>query len=273
MAKAELQKEKANTALAILDMSADAGAGMENATQESFAIPFLSVLQKNSPQVDETSGAAIEGAKQGMFFENVTGRMFDGKTGVTLVQVAYRRTFLRWAPRDAGGGFKGEFTAEQVAKLRESGQIAEVDGKLLAPLPDGTLHDKKCDKFADTRLHYCLLVDESTGLATNVLLSLASTQIKKSKQLMALLASVKRQGAQGPYTPPTFGVKIRATTLPESNDLGSWMGLKFELSGDVTDHALYAQAKAFNISVNKGSVTSNFETVAAEQEQAQPTTF
>ena len=56
--------ETTNTALALsASMFADdAGAGMEGATAESFAIPFLSVLQKGSPQVDEASGAALEGA-------------------------------------------------------------------------------------------------------------------------------------------------------------------------------------------------------------------
>ena len=40
--------EKKSTAVAIpaMDFAADAGAGMEGAGQESFAIPFLSVLQK-----------------------------------------------------------------------------------------------------------------------------------------------------------------------------------------------------------------------------------
>ena len=86
MAKANSKTEKevalvTNSALAIPEdmFAADAGSGMEGATSESFAIPFLSVLQKGSPQVDEASGAAIEGAKAGMLWDNVAGRMFDGK--------------------------------------------------------------------------------------------------------------------------------------------------------------------------------------------------
>ncbi len=46
---------------------ADAGMGMEGTTVESFAIPFLLVLQSLSPQVDEAGGTAIEGARPGMF--------------------------------------------------------------------------------------------------------------------------------------------------------------------------------------------------------------
>lgn len=281
MARANPQKEesaviavppeveaKPGTAIAVIDMEADAGAGMEGANSESFAIPFLQVLQKNSPQVDETSGAAIEGAKQGMFYENVTGKMFDGKKGVLLVPCAYRRVYLRWAPRDAGGGFKGEIAPEVVAQMRANDEIKELDGHLFAPLQDGSVNPKKCDKFADTRLHYCLMLDPATGFATQVLLSLTSTQVKKSKSLMSMLASVKKNGTNGPYTPPTYAMIVRATTIPESNDKGTWMGVKFEMAGEVDNIQVYEAGKSFNKTVARGAVTANYEGAAPEDAQA-----
>ena len=259
-----VKDEPKNTAVAIAagDMfAADAGAGMEGTTQESFAIPFIVVLQSNSPQVDEASGAAIEGAKAGMFFENVTGRMYDGKTkGIVVVPCAYRRVFLRWGPRGGdGAGFKGELTVEQVTEMRAKGQLVDLDGKLLVPLPDGTVNDKKCDRVSDTRNHYVLLVDEETGAWTQALLSLTSTQIKKSKVLMSALASVKVKGANGLFTPPTFANHVRLTTTPEQNDKGKWMGLKIELAGLVESKELYEAAKAFNATVAKGQVEVKYE--------------
>lgn len=269
MAKNTTEKETnlpataANTAVATMDMSMfaeDAGAGMEGATAESFAIPFLSVLQKGSPQVDEASGVAIEGAKAGMLFENVTGKMFDGKVGVTIIPCAYRRVFLRWAPKGSdGAGFKGELAPEKVAEMRARGEISELDGKLYIPMPDGTVSDKKCDRISDTRNHYVLLVDDATGAWKEALMSLTSTQIKKSKMLMSALASVKVQGASGLFTPPTFANTVRVLTTPESNDKGTWFGLKFELSGQVTRPELYAAAKAFHSSVAKGTVIAKYE--------------
>lgn len=269
MAKNTTEEEKtlpataANTAVAAMDTSMfaeDAGAGMEGATAESFAIPFLSVLQKGSPQVDEASGVAIEGAKAGMLFENVTGKVFDGKVGVTIIPCAYRRVFLRWAPKGSdGAGFKGELAPEKVAEMRARGEISELDGKLYVPLPDGTVSDKKCDRISDTRNHYVLLVDDDTGAWKEALMSLTSTQIKKSKMLMSALASVKVRGASGLFTPPTFANMVRVTTTPESNDKGTWFGLKFELVGQVTRSELYAAAKAFHASVAKGTVIAKYE--------------
>lgn len=252
-------------ALAIAPMDAtmfaeDAGAGMEGTTHESFAIPFLSVLQKGSPTVDEALPTHIEGHKAGMLFENVTGQVFDGRKGLVAVPCSYRREFLRWGPKESGGGFKGSFTPEAVAEMRNSGKIVELDGQLYAPLDDGTVNDKKCDKFRDTRAHYVLLVDEETGAWKEALLSLSSTQIKKSKMLMSALASVKLKNGSGQlFTPPTFANFVRITTLGESNDKGSWFGVKFELIGSVDRAEIYAAAKALHSSVAKGAVAVKYE--------------
>ena len=254
--------ETTNTALALSAsmFAEDAGAGMEGATSESFAIPFLSVLQKGSPQVDEASGAAMEGAKAGMIYENVTSKLLDGKSGVLIVPCSYRRVFLRWAPKGSdGAGFKGELAPELVADMRAKGDIVDMDGKLYIPLADGTVNDKKCDRISDTRNHYVLLVDAATGGWKEALVSLTSTQIKKSKMLMSALASVKVNGPGGMFTPPTFANVVRMSTVPESNDKGTWFGVKFELAGQVDRAEVYAAAKAFHGSVSKGAVVAKYE--------------
>jgi hypothetical protein len=259
------EKTTALAAAGLMDFGADAGAGMEGATQDSFAIPFLSVLQKGSPQVDEASGAAIDGARAGMLYENVTGRLFSGKDGVVVVPCSYRREFLRWGARDAGGGFKGAFTPDAIAEMRSSGRVVDVDGKLYSPEPDGSVNPNRSDRFNDTRNHYVLILDEATGGWTEALLSLTSTQIKKSKMLMSALASVKLKNVAGQmFTPPTFANMVRITTGGESNDKGTWFGVKFELVGQVSRPEIYAAAKAFHANIAKGSVEVKYEDPASE---------
>lgn len=262
MSKNLVEAEKNMPGHQTMDFYSDSGAGMENAGQESFAIPFLTVLQKGSPQVDESSGQAIEGAKSGMFFENVTGRMFNGKDGVIVVPCAYRREFLRWSSRANGGGFKGAYTPEMVAEMRSKNQIKDLDGRLYAPEADGSVNPEKSDRFNDTRNHYLLLIDAATGAWTEALLPLASTQIKKSKMLMSALASVKLKNSSGQlYTPPTFANYVKITTIPESNDKGTWFGVKFELNGVVDRQELYVAAKAFHANVIKGDVNVKYDTI------------
>lgn len=251
---------KANALTLAMDFAADAGAGMENAGQDAFAIPFLAVLQKGSPQVDEASGQAIEGARQGMFYENVTGRLYSGKEGVVVVPCSYRREFLRWGSREAGGGFKGAYSPEVVAEMRLRNEIVEVDGRLYSPEPDGSVNPNKSDRYNDTRNHYILILDPVTGSWTEALLSLTSTQIKKSKMLMSALASVKLKNSSGQlFTPPTFSNMVRVTTVGESNDKGTWFGVKFELAGSVDRAEIYAAAKAFHANIVKGGVQVKYE--------------
>jgi hypothetical protein len=60
MAKAETTavavKEETNLALAS-QYSEDSGSGFEETSAESFAIPFLSILQSGSPQCKKSDGA------------------------------------------------------------------------------------------------------------------------------------------------------------------------------------------------------------------------
>lgn len=250
--------KKQSTEIVGFDPMADAGMGMEGTTAESFAIPFISVLQKISPQCEETDAAYVDGAKAGMLFESVSKALFDGKKGVSFIQCAYRRTFLRWSPRGAeGGGFKGEYAPEVVAEMRENGKLVEFEGKLWFPLEDGSINTKRCDFVADTRNHYLLLLNGDHP--RECLLSLTSTQIKKSKALMSLLANKKVGGVMK----PTFATVIRATTAIESNDKGTWHGINFSDEGDVTDAAIYAAAKAFYKSVVAGTVKASYEAPAA----------
>lgn len=253
-----VQADAADDAL----FAADAGAGMENTSAESFAIPFLNVLQKGSPQVDESvNGGAdvVEGAKQGMLYDNVSKVLFDGKEGVLIVPCAYRRVFIHWGPRAGeGAGFKGELTEAEVAEMRKAGKVAEVDGKLIVPDKDGVIDPKKCGRISDTRNHYILIVDPETGAGRHAVLSLTSTQIKKSKGLMAALAAIRLNGARGPFTPPTFANLVRVTTTPEQNDHGSWYGVKFDIEGRVSK-GLYEEAKAFHDLALKGKVDVKYE--------------
>ena len=261
----ELTTKQSSTLPAVASMFAvDAGAGMEGATVESFAIPFLNVLQKGSPQVDETSGAAIPGAKAGMLFESISGQMIDGKTGLTIVPCAYRRVFLHWSESK---GFQGEMLPEEVAKLRASGSIVEHKNRLYMPEKKGDEIDpEETDRIADARNHYVMIIDSKTGAWRQALISLGSTQIKKSRALMTALASVKMELSGNLITPATFANLVKVTTVPESNDKGTWLGWKFELTGFVTSPELYAAAKHFHKSVVEGQVKARYEEAEGKTE-------
>jgi hypothetical protein len=231
----------------VIDFGADAGGGMEGTDKDSFAIPFLKVLQKISPQCDEADAAYVEGAKGGMFYNTVTGEL---STEVIFLPCAFQRRFLRWAPRGSDQGFKGEYLPEEVAELRDSGEVRELEGRLYFPTESGEVHEKKSDRLIDTRSHFGI-----TEGGVQFLMPLSSTQIKKSKQLMSMLSAKKINGV----TPPTWMSRIRATSVLESNDQGSWYGVKFESVGELTDPALYAAAKTFHKLISEGAAKARYE--------------
>jgi len=245
--------------------AADAGAGREEASSDSYAIPFLVILQKGSPQVDEEQGAYIEGAKAGMFLNNVTNQLYSGKEGLAFIPVYFKREFLRWGAREGGGGgFKGVIAPETLAKLRQNGEVVELEGGLYFPNPDGSINPKRNDRVSDHRNHYGLILG-ADGETRPCLLSLTSTQIKKSKLLMSALADVRVMAPDNKrVNPASWANKVLLTTVGEQNDKGTWFGLRTELDGFVTRDQ-YAAGKAFYESVKKGTVEVKYEDTEAAQ--------
>lgn len=239
---------------AIPDMASFSGAGMENTDRESFAIPFLAVIQKTSPQVDKDSDAYIKGVEAGDLLLTSSGEVFKDEDGIDIVFCGYRRVFLRWAPLDDGGGFKGEIPVEEVAVLRSKGKIIEEDGRMFGD---------NGDLIADTRIHYIMVV-RPDGTFTPAVMSLKSTQIKKSKLLMTQIQSYTAKDSSGKsFTPPSFGHVFHAETVAESNDKGSWRGWKVSRVGFVEDADLFGACVEFHkMSVTEG-VKVNYEQEAA----------
>lgn len=234
----------------IPDMAQFSGAGMENTDRESFAIPFLAVIQKTSPQVDKDSDLYIKGAETGDLLLTSSGEVFKDEDGVNVVFCGYRRVFLRWAPIDEGGGFKGEIPVEEVAVMRSKGKLVEEEGRLFAD---------NGDIVADTRVHYVMVVRED-GTFTPAVMSLKSTQIKKSKLLMTQIQSYTAKDSNGKaFTPPSFGHIFHAETVAESNDKGSWRGWKLTREGFVEDPELFKACIEFNKMSASDAVKVNFE--------------
>lgn len=265
-AKKKAVAEKRNTSvIAGINFEKHAGAGLEQTDKDSYAIPFLAVIQRNSPQVDEANAKFIPEAKPGMLMNTVTGELIDGKTGVTILPCYFQRRFIRWGARGSdSSGFKGEFTVEAAQKIIDAGEVTPHNGKLLYPTKDGELDKEKCDSLSDTRNHFCLLL-QPDGSYKQVLLSLASTQIKKSKQLITLLDEVKVQGKNGKVTPPTWVNRVKLVTVPESNDKGSWYGVKVELDGFIDQQEHYEAGAKFYEAVASGDVNINYDSVAGTE--------
>jgi len=242
-----------------IDFESDAGMGMEGADKDSFALPFLTVLQGLSPQLE-----SVDGAKPGLIINTVTNELYSE---LLFVPVAFQRRFNRWIPRSQGGGFKGTMTVAEVEQLQASGKATEevqvVDGK------ESTVLMYEDTQLKDTRNHFVLMLDEDGGWHP-ALISLASTQIKRSKRLMAMIQNYVKSGANGrKFNPPSFASVYRATTESETNNKGTYKAWVFERVEDVTDAALYQAAKEFHAQVTSGAVVVAPPPEAGDEEGAE----
>lgn len=242
-----------------IDFSADAGKGMEGVDKDSRAIPFLIILQPQSPIILD---GKVEGAKPGHIANSVTSEVY-GESCI-IIPCAFQRRFIRWAPRDSGGGFKGEFTVAQVQEMRQKGEVKEVDNRLYFPLADGSINEKKCDKLSDTRSHFVMVMrNPEEKFAVPMVLSLTSTAIKISKQFISRIDGIKLHGKDGmPFTPPSFSHMYRVNTVKKTNDGGTWWIPDVEMVGPVKDGVIYNLAKGFHSQVSSGSVMAAHDSVA-----------
>ena len=244
----EVAVQVKNTAMALSaeDMAADAGGGFEEAGKDSYAIPFIQLLQKGSPPIDpdHPKHKEIPGAKVGSLFNTVTEEVVDGDKGMLVLPCHFQQSYIEWADKDAGGGFIAQHDVPTGVNLMAT---THKDEKGRDVLPNG-------NTLVDTRSHYVLVLNDD-GSAKPAVISMASTQVKKSKKWMSAMQDVKVKRADGEvFTPPMWAKAYRVKSIAESNAKGTWRGWDIARESDCPSASLYQQAKAFRDAVRAGKV-------------------
>ena len=102
MSKAVAETKETMNEIVTFDASIfeqDAGMGMGDLSQDDMAIPFLKVLSRQDPVLDD-----LDNAKAGDILNTVSNQVYAGKTGIRVIPCAYQRRYLEWAPRGSGNG-------------------------------------------------------------------------------------------------------------------------------------------------------------------------
>ena len=227
---------KSNTALANMPVSIeelvkDSALGGE-LTLKDISIPYLYILQTNSPQCNPDDGKYIEGATAGMFYLTVVEKIFEGrKEGITVVPCYYERKIMEWVRREDGGGLVGSYPAEdpimQKAKPNDKNQMI---------LPNG-------HQLMDTAYHYILVYDPEDGSWTQAIMPFKSTGLKISRKLNSIVKKTYIPGTQ--KRAPRFLYTYNFKTVKEQKDTNIWSSLSFEQT-DMALREVYANAKAYS---------------------------
>ena len=238
MSKDLVVKEEAGLPT-VIDFSTDCGAGFEEADSSSYAIPFLRVLQSLSPQTKKRDPEYVEGAEEGDLFNTVSGKIYKGDEGITVLPCHYIHKYTLWAPNR--GGYRGSVDVATYATMKK------YKGK------DSNGNDVDTDDqgnvITDTREHYLLVINPD-GTLDPALLSVSSSQIKKSKKWMTQMQGIRVGGSVAPM----YSQLYKLSTVNESNDKGSWAGLKIEHIAQVNNVDQYQTAKSFRDMVRSGEM-------------------
>ena len=153
-------------------MNQDSTRGQEGVGVEDLTIPRLDVIQDLSPQHKSNKPEYIEGAEVGMLFNSVTKNLY-GDT-VYFVPVFFRKEFVIWKSRNAGGGFMGAYPSEAAAKHELESQSLDL-----------TELDTKGDpmyQITDTAQQFGMIIHDD-GTTEDIVMSMSKSKMKTSRQL------------------------------------------------------------------------------------------
>ena len=249
----------AQTALAqYADYETDRGAGFENQSSEDISVPFIEVVQSNSPEVE--SGAA----KPGDILCRATGEIWKGDEGIAFVPATTQHVVVEWVPREKGGGIVTSHAMNDplISQVRETQPLGKYR------------HPTNGNDLIETFYVYGLLVD-AAGNGNPAVLAFSSTKIKPYKDWQYRARSIVIALPDGRKLTklPLFSHRYRLTTISQENTKGKFKNWLVKFDGENAEAAriapgdlIYVTAKQLGLDVNEGKKVADVSTAGAQDE-------
>lgn len=209
-------------------------AGLGNSTDsQDVTLPFLTILQKGSPQVNKQEPEYIRGAEVGMVLNTATGQLYSGEEGFLFIPVGFQKNYVEWIKRTDGGGYidTHPFDLELIRKM------GAFKGERGIELPNG-------HQLVETSYTFGLL----PGLEPAVI-GAASSALKPMRDWMSL----RNRWRVGTTVAPAFSRSYMMQTIYQKNEKGDWYNWKIK-DGDWLDAETFEIAKKFALQVAAGEV-------------------
>lgn len=209
MTKAVAKTEEKSTAVATgFNYGEYAGKGFENVKASELSIPFIAILQSNSPQVEDKDP---EGAEAGMLFNTVTKELTKGEDGIIFQPVHKETGFVEWIPRTRGGGF--------VAMHDPEGEVVKTAVERNGGAKFGKLQVGENDLVETHYVYGLLLSRDGSEVNGFAVLSFKSTAIKPFRDWLTSMRLLKGK-------PPIFANRAILRTTKQKNEKGSFYNYK-----------------------------------------------
>ncbi len=232
------------------EIEQDAGVGVSNMGMDDVAVPYLYVLQSNSPQVNLDHELYVKDAKPGMFFNNVSGEIFDGReTGLMIIPCAYERKYVEWIDRDSGGG----------------GYVADhdIDSGILSECKQDDKKKWRLGKdhiIIETAYHYVYFKNPNTGRWEEIIIPMKGSFLKKSRRFNKSLMATFIPGTN--KQAPRWLYPYLLKTVKESDGTNTWSNIELFQQPDPVTIDQYRAAKKFAELMAQGLIKRSKETMA-----------
>lgn len=212
-------------------LSQDVALGGEMSLRD-VAVPFLYILQQNSPQCTPESPKHIKGAVSSMLLLTQIDKIFEGKEqGLEFIPCYYVRELVEWRDRNKGGGIVDTYDNDDPIQDKVTW-----DNENKPRLPNGNL-------LVETAYHMILVKRPENGALTYSVMPLKSTALKESRKLNNMVADSRIPGTD--MVAPRFFYRYRIITHREQKDTQIWFNPTFTQIGPVETEETYELAKKF----------------------------
>ena len=199
------KKEQAGLPAEYAGLEEFAGQGLDDLDSSDRSVPFLKVLEKNSPEIE-----AVDGAKAGMIIDTATLKLYET---IRFVPACREHTFVEWVPIDNGGGLVASYgMGEDIAKWAKTQR--------------GKISLRNGNDLVETFYLFGILLPEEgddEGEPKPVVVSFTSTRIKTYKSIVNRSDSIMLLGSGGrKFKAPWFCHVWRIGTLKKVDGNQSW---------------------------------------------------
>lgn len=162
-----------NTAVALADVpeflrdKMGQARGSEEVGASDLTIPRIEIVQALSECRKKASPSYIEGAQEGMLYNNVTRELYGDN--VIVVPVSFKKEFLLWREQKLGGGFGGAYQSELEAVAARNEREKPEEWEVI-----------------ETPQHFVLIIRED-GRTEEAVISMAKTKGKCSRKWNSLI--------------------------------------------------------------------------------------
>lgn len=235
--------KKTNNALAEVFSLAEAkqGDGLSNVSTKDVMIPRIKLLQKMSPETDNES---LPTAKAGQIFNSASQNVYDGPTGIRVVPCEYIRTYVEWAPEGTGNK----------APVNIHPATSNVMSLAKKSPTDNRFYLDNGNYVEETANHIVLILDDNNNVESRGILTMKSSQLKKSRQWNYMMMTATMEGGGKTITPPSYAIVYRLSTLQEETNGKKYYGWTVAKEGFVPTKEIFTTGESFALAFRQGDV-------------------